>query len=110
MLLALLVYAYCQGVRSSRQIERSCVTDVAFRVLCAQYGPDHATIARFRAEARDMFTDLFSQVLMVATEAGLGRPRHGGHRWDQDRGERLDRRQPRQGVLRPAGGRHGRRR
>ncbi|MFE3732836.1 transposase [Nocardia sp. NPDC059154] len=31
MLLALMVYAYCQGVRSSRQIERTCVTDVAFR-------------------------------------------------------------------------------
>lgn len=51
MLLALLVYAYCQGVRSSRQIERLCITDVAFRVLCAQDGPDHATIARFRAQA-----------------------------------------------------------
>ena len=50
-----------------------CVTDVAFRVLCAQDGPDHATIARFRAEARDAFTDLFSQVLMIAAEAGLGR-------------------------------------
>jgi transposase len=73
MLLALLVYAYCQGVRSSRQIERMCVTDVAFRVLCAQDGPDHVTIARFRAEARDVFTDLFSQVLMIAAGAGLGR-------------------------------------
>jgi len=73
MLLALLVYAYCQGVRSSRQIERMCVTDVAFRVLCAQDGPDHATIARFRAQARDTFIDLFSQVLMIAAEAGLGR-------------------------------------
>jgi Transposase domain (DUF772) len=73
MLLALLVYAYCQGVRSSRQIERMCVTDVAFRVLCAQDGPDHSTIARFRAEARDAFTHLFSQVLMIAADAGLGR-------------------------------------
>ena len=65
MLLGLLVYAYCQGVRSSRQIERMCVTDVAFRVLCAQDGPDHATIARFRVQARDAFIDLFSQILMV---------------------------------------------
>ena len=53
MLLALLVYVYCQGVRSSRRVERMCVTDVAFRVLCAQDGPDHTTIARFRAEAWD---------------------------------------------------------
>jgi hypothetical protein len=73
MLFGLLVYAYCQGVRSSRQIERLCVTDVAFRVLCAQDGPDHATIARFRANAQQWFTDLFSQMLMVAARAGLGR-------------------------------------
>jgi transposase len=73
MLLALLVYAYCQGVRSSRQIERRCVTDIAFRVVCAQDGPDHATIARFRAEYQDTFAALFTQVLMVAAAAGLVR-------------------------------------
>jgi transposase len=72
LLLGLLVYAYCQGVRSSRRIERMCVTDVAFRVLCAQDGPDHATIARFRAEAAEVFVDLFSQVLLVAAKSGLG--------------------------------------
>jgi transposase len=69
----LLVYAYCQGVRSSRQIERLCLTDVAFRVLCAQDGPDHTTIARFRAEGQEAFLDLLAQVLMIAARAGLGR-------------------------------------
>jgi transposase len=73
MLLGLLIYAYCQGVRSSRKIERMCFTDVAFRVMCAQDGPDHATIARFRADAQDAFADLFSQVLTIAARAGLGR-------------------------------------
>jgi transposase len=73
MLLALLVYAYCQGVRSSRQIERRCLTDVAFRVVCAQDVPDHATIARFRAEHEQGFAALFSQVLQVAATAGLVR-------------------------------------
>jgi transposase len=73
MLFALLVYAYCQGIRSSRRIESMCFTDVTFRVLCAQDAPDHTTIARFRAEAQEAFTDLFSQVLMVAARAGLGR-------------------------------------
>jgi transposase len=72
MLLGLLIYAYCQGARSSRQIERMCVTDVAFRVLCAQDVPDHATIARFRASAQEAFRDLFGQVLMIAARAGLG--------------------------------------
>ena len=73
MLFGLLVYAYCQGVRSSRQIERMCRTDVAFRVLCAQDGPDHATIARFRVDAQEVFRELFAQVLMIAARAGLGR-------------------------------------
>ncbi len=73
MLLGLLIYAYCHGVRSSRQVERLCHTDVAFRVLCAQDVPDHATIARFRAQHEDAFADLFSQVLMIAGQAGLAR-------------------------------------
>jgi transposase len=73
MLLALLIYAYCQGARSSRQIEARCVTDVAFRVLCAQDGPDHATVARFRAENQDAFETLFTRVLLVAAGAGLAR-------------------------------------
>jgi Transposase domain (DUF772)/Transposase DDE domain len=73
MLLGLLIYAYCHGTRSSRQVERLCCTDVAFRVLCAQDVPDHATIARFRAQHQDAFTDLFSQVLMIAGQAGLAR-------------------------------------
>jgi len=71
MLLALVVYAYCMQVRSSRRIEQLCVTDVAFRVLCAQDGPDHATIARFRARAGAVFTDLFAQVLMIAAKSGM---------------------------------------
>jgi len=73
MLLGLLIYAYCHGVRSSRQVERLCHTDVAFRVLCAQDVPDHATIARFRAQHQDAFADLFGQVLMIAGRAGLAR-------------------------------------
>ena len=51
MLTALLIYAYCQGVRSSRQIERCCVTDVAFRVIAAQQRPDHTTVKRPRFDA-----------------------------------------------------------
>jgi hypothetical protein len=40
-------------------------------VLCAQDGPDHATIARFRAENQDAFETLFTRVLLVAARAGL---------------------------------------
>ena len=48
-LLGVLLYAYATGVRSSRQIERRCVEDLAFRVLAGNSTPDHVTIARFRA-------------------------------------------------------------
>lgn len=71
MLLGLLVYSYCRGVRSSRQIERQCHTDIAFKVLCAGDVPDHAMIARFRAGSEDAFAELFAQVLMIAARAGL---------------------------------------
>ena len=90
MLLALLIYACCEGVRSSRQIERRCLSDVAVRVLCAQDVPDHATIARFRCEHDDVFAALFTQVLQVAAGAGAGAPRDGRHRRDEDGGERVD--------------------
>jgi transposase len=76
MLLALLVYGYATGVRSSRRIERACAEDVAFRVICAQDVPDHATIARFRREhfaGPAAVEDLFAQVLAVAAAAGLGK-------------------------------------
>jgi transposase len=73
MLLALLLYGYCRGVRSSRQIERLCEVDVAFRVVCAQDVPDHSVIARFRQAHQRAFADLFVQVLRLAAKAGLGR-------------------------------------
>ena len=73
MLLGLLIYAYCRGVRSSRQVERLCGTDVAFRVLCAQDVPDHCTLARFRADCQNAFASLFTHVLLIAGHAGLAR-------------------------------------
>jgi transposase len=73
MLLALLIYAYAMGQRSSRRIEDLCVTDVAFRVICAQDAPDHSTICRFRKQNREGLAAVFVQVLELAGEAGLGR-------------------------------------
>jgi transposase len=73
MLLALLIYAYAHGERSSRQIERLCGTDVAFRVICGNDAPDHSTIARFRAAHEESFAEVFTQVLVLCGQAGLGR-------------------------------------
>jgi transposase len=71
MMLAVLVYAYCVGERSSRRIERRLVEDVAFRVVAANQCPDHATLARFRARHHEAITSLFSQVLGLCVAEGL---------------------------------------
>ena len=74
VMLAVLVYAYCVGERSSRRIERRLVEDVAFRVVAANQQPDHATIARFRATHETAIAGLFGQVLAVCAREGLLRP------------------------------------
>src|SRR5271165_4041045 len=71
MMLALLLYAYCKGQRSSRQIERECVEDVAYRVITANQRPDHTTIARFRQRHEDAIAGLFGEVLALCADAGL---------------------------------------
>jgi len=47
VLVRLLLYGYCVGKRSSRQIEKATQDDVAFRYLSANQHPDHTTIAEF---------------------------------------------------------------
>src|ERR1035437_2690505 len=71
MLLGLLLYAYCTGVRSSRRIERLCVVDGAYRVMAANAGPDHTTIARFRQGYNAVAQSLFVGVLDRGAGAGL---------------------------------------
>ena len=71
MMVALLLYAYAIGERSSRQIERRCREDVAFRVVAANAVPDHATIARFRARHEQALAATFVQVLALCAKAGL---------------------------------------
>src|SRR3712207_2455102 len=71
VMVALVVFSYAVGVRSSREIERRCVEDVATRVVAANLAPDHATIARFRGRHEQRLADLFGQVLALCAKAGL---------------------------------------
>lgn len=73
LMVALTLYAYCVGVRSSRGIERRCREDVAFRVIAGNLAPDHATIARFLVRHQDALAGLFGQVLAMCARAGLAR-------------------------------------
>src|SRR5215212_5248837 len=71
MMVALLLYGYAIGERSSRRLERRCVEDVATRVICADQAPDHTTIARFRQRHEAALAGLFGEVLALCAEAGL---------------------------------------
>lgn len=71
VMVAVLFYAYCTGERSSRQIEKRCMEDVAYRVIAANLQPDHATLARFRADFQTELGDLFKQILQLCQKAGL---------------------------------------
>jgi transposase len=71
MMVALLLYGYCQGERSSRLIGKRCVRDVGYRVITGGLRPDHATIARFRARHETALGGLFSQVLRLLAAEGM---------------------------------------
>lgn len=71
MMLKLIVYAYSIGVTSSREIERRCETDVAFRWLSANTAPDYRSLSRFRRRHLVALDDLFAQVLVLCANAGL---------------------------------------
>jgi transposase len=61
------------GVTSSREIERLCGTEVAFRVICAGNTPDHVTFARFRGDFPEAVAEFFTEVLVLCARLGMGR-------------------------------------
>jgi transposase len=73
MMVALLLYAYARGNRSSRGIERECQEDIAYRVIAVNRAPDHSTIAEFRKRHESALAELFGEVLELCREAGLVR-------------------------------------
>ncbi len=71
MMVALLIYAYATGTRSSRKIETRLIEDIAYRFIAANETPDHATVARFAKDHEKELAGLFDQVLRLAAEMGL---------------------------------------
>jgi len=76
MMVALLLYAYCRGVYSSRQIARGCEERVDFMAVTGLQQPDFRTIAAFRRRHLAALADLFGQVLKLCRVAGLVRLGH----------------------------------
>lgn len=71
MMVALLLYAYCVGVPSSRKIERRTHEDVAFRVIAGNTHPDHTRISEFRRIHLSTLAGLFVQVLRLCQKMGM---------------------------------------
>jgi transposase len=71
MMVKLLLYGCCMGVRSSRKLDQALEHDVCFRYLAANLRPDFRTLSRFRADHAEALDGLFVKVLELCREAGL---------------------------------------
>lgn len=71
MMLKVLVFGYCIGIRSSRKLDRLLERDIAFRYLAANQQPDFRTISLFRKNHREEFEHLFVEILRLCREAGM---------------------------------------
>lgn len=71
MMTKVLLYAFTQGIRSSRKIEKALHEDIAFRVISGNTQPDHWTVNDFRRRHLKALGGLFAQTVLLAQEAGL---------------------------------------
>lgn len=71
MMAALLLYAYSQGIYSSRRIARGCEERLDFAAVTGMQRPDFRTISEFRKRHLAALSGLFRQVLKLCREVGL---------------------------------------
>jgi transposase len=76
MMTAVLLYAYCQGIYSSRRIAKACQERVDFMAVTGMQTPDFRTISDFRKRHLVALGELFVQVLRLCQEAGLAKLGH----------------------------------
>jgi transposase len=71
LMVGLVMYCYCKGLRSSRAVEMATYDDVGARVICGNMHPDHATVARFVARHEQAVKGLLVQSLVACARQGL---------------------------------------
>ena len=71
MLLKVVLFAYSQGIVSSRAIERACREHVTFIALTGDSQPHFTTIASFVSTLGEDIATVFSQVLYICDRQGL---------------------------------------
>jgi transposase len=76
MMLKVWLYVFCLGVNSTRRLERRIQEDLAYRYLAGGLRPDHQTLSEFLRRHRRAINDVFTQVVQMARQAGLGKLGH----------------------------------
>ena len=76
LLLKVWLYAYALGITSSRRLEQRVREDLGFRYLAGGAVPDHWTLNMFRKRHGRALNDVFTQVVELARDLGLGRLGH----------------------------------
>ncbi len=71
MMTGLLLYCYCKGLRSSREIEMATFDDVGARVICGNLHPDHATVAHFVRRHEQAVCGLLPESVKACAREGL---------------------------------------
>jgi transposase len=71
LMVGLVMYCYCKGIRSSRAVEMATWDDVGARVICGNLHPDHATVARFVTHHETAVKGLLVQSLAACARRGL---------------------------------------
>jgi transposase len=71
MMVTLIGYCFCKGIRSSRAVELATFDDVGARVICANLHPDHSTIARFLARHEGPVKGLLVASVTACAREGL---------------------------------------
>jgi transposase len=71
MMAALLLYCYCRGRRSCREIEMATFDDVGARVICGGLHPDHSTVAEFVRRNLEAVLALLPESVKACAAEGL---------------------------------------
>jgi len=76
MMVKVWLYAFSQGIRSSRRVEKALHEDIGFRVISGNQYPDHWTINQFRSRHHKALGNLFLESVKLAGKCGLVKMGH----------------------------------
>lgn len=71
LILGILIYAYSNGIFSSRQIEMKCHKDLGFMFISHMNCPNFRVLSDFRKNNHEFFMECFKQTVLLAKGAGM---------------------------------------